>query len=580
MLRRIRRRRRDERGAMAVLIAGLSTVLLIVAAMGVDLGNAWQRKITVQKSVDVSAISAGALLPMTAANADSIYAEVASYLNRASNKVIGQPGSVTGAQLHDNDLANGEVTFPDKDTMNVVAPQAHVDYGLANIIGFDSTQVTADATVQIRTPLPAVESVLPIWVPATCVYGPLAGDVAANPPPSASPTYTNNSPRNTANVLTALTPTSMTYGTTGQTLSIVISAIPAGKTGAILRFSFGNTKYIDYRVTWATATTDTDNSRTVTVNLDEADTTKVARTPSDATVPSTTGDWQVWPLIPTSPAPPALPLAASFSNPEFPKNNTTISKFTVLGGGEVECNDHTRGNFGQLDSPRKDTNQKQTAYAENVAFGLDHQLAQFVNAPSNECQSDGNPAGAKIDDDTSDGNNCLYVDPGNDPQGLTDGLLGGGRITEGEGRLQKPTNPACNRPNLVMDGKNLNNDTLSCYLKPGYTLADITKNSGVPFDALDVSIYDSPRFFWVPVVYAGDRMLKKYLAIKTFAPVFLTDETGTSPASSTNGLVLNPGGKVQSVQIFGFNADALPIKPNADTIPFQDGGRKVVRLID
>jgi len=212
---------------------------------------------------------------------------------------------------------------------------------------------------------------------------------------------------------------------------------------------------------------------------------------------------------------------------------------------------------------------------------LDHLLAQFANAPSNECTADGNPIGAKIDDDTSDGNNCLYVDPGNDPQGLTDGLLGGGRITEGLGRLQKPTSPLCSsRPALVMDGKSLNNDVLSCFLKPGYTLADITKDTGVPFDALDVSIYDSPRFFWVPVVYAGDRMLKKYLAIKTFAPVFLTDETGTSAATGTNGMVLNAGGKVQSIQIFGFNQDALPIKPNAPTTEYQVGSRKVVRLID
>src|SRR5918994_7699287 len=99
---RLRIRPRDERGAMAILLAGLMTVLIIVAAMGVDLGNAWQRKLTVQKSVDVSTISAGHLLPKTATNSDAIYAEVATYLNKASNVVLGQPGTVTAAQLHDN----------------------------------------------------------------------------------------------------------------------------------------------------------------------------------------------------------------------------------------------------------------------------------------------------------------------------------------------------------------------------------------------------------------------------------------------------------------------------------------------
>ena len=78
---------------MVILMAGLMTVLLIVAAMGVDLGNAWQRKVTVQKSVDVSSISAGHLLPKTATNEDAIYAEVANYLNKISNHVTGQAAS-------------------------------------------------------------------------------------------------------------------------------------------------------------------------------------------------------------------------------------------------------------------------------------------------------------------------------------------------------------------------------------------------------------------------------------------------------------------------------------------------------
>ena len=76
-------------------------------------------------------------------------------------------------------------------------------------------------------------------------------------------------------------------------------------------------------------------------------------------------------------------------------------------------------------------------------------------------------------------------------------------------------------------------------------------------------------------------MLKKYLAIKTFAPVFLTDETDRRPPRpATNGLSLNPGGKVQYVQIFGFNEDALPIQPNAPTTDYQDGGRGVIRLVN
>ena len=110
---RIRVRRRDERGAVAILLAGAVTMLLIVAAMGVDLGNAWQRKITVQKSVDVSALSAGYLLPRTSSSEDAILDEVASWLNRSENVVTGQSGAVTRADLADSDPTNGQVEFID-----------------------------------------------------------------------------------------------------------------------------------------------------------------------------------------------------------------------------------------------------------------------------------------------------------------------------------------------------------------------------------------------------------------------------------------------------------------------------------
>jgi hypothetical protein len=572
---------------MAVMLAGLMTVLVIAAAMGVDLGNAWQRKVTVQKSVDVSAISAGHLLPRTSTNTDVILDEVASYLNKASNVVAGQPGSVTRVQLVDGNLSNGEVEFVDDETMRVVAPQAHVDYGLANLIGFDSTEVSAGATVQIRTPIMPIGSVLPMWVPASCVFGPLAGDIAAAPP-GGSPEYTNNSPR-AAHETGLIAPSSVVYATPNPSVSVTIIDVPANRSWAVIRFTFGDTQYVDYLVTFPITTAVAD----VTVTIPDLDTTLAHRVPDNSTVTdpnniwtitSTVGDWEVWPLIPNDAtlAPTGFPLSSTVqSTLEFPKNNKQ-GIFTVTGGGSVACDEHTRGNFGQLDSPRNDSTQKQTVYARNVAFGLDHKLAAFASEPSQyECPADGTPVNAEIDDDTTPGNNCLYVDPGNDPQGLTDGLLGGGRINEGEGRLQKPNSPLCSgRPSLVIGGKNYNNDVLSCFLKPGYTLADIAKHDGVPLDALDASIRESPRFFYVPVVWQGDRSLKKYIAIKTFAPVFLTDETVSSPASATNGLVLNPGGQVQSVQIFGFNEAALPIPPNSDTTDYQDGTRGVIRLID
>ena len=597
---------RDERGAVAVMFAVLmSAMLLVLTAIAVDLGKARTSKLSVQTSVDVTAISAAPLLPVsTDEEKESVYAEVATYLNKDGNHVPGQQPDIGTTQLHDGNMANGEVIFsanPETgllDTMRVVAPSANVAFGFARTLGVDDVDVTAEATVQVRTPLPDMQNILPVWLPSTCVYGPIAGDAEASPPPpDESPSYTLTSPQpnNNSWTLGSVSPTSAAYATTGVILDVTIDNIPANKRGAVVRMTFGDTQYVDYRVTWPTPTTAGD-SRTVSIDLDaHADSARVPNgstvsNPDETwTVTSTSGNWEIWPLIPDGELPPALPLTGPPVNAmKFPKaqgQNEGQGFFEVTGGGQIACSEHQRGNFGQLDSPRTrgplPSTQKQTVYARNVAYGLDHELVPFINPASLECTGDGNPEGALIDAvQSQDGRNCLYVDPGNDPQGLTDGLLGGGRITQGQGRLEKPTNPACNRPDYMHSGRAYNNDTLSCYLKPGYTLDDIAKDTGVPEGALDKSIFDSPRFFWVAVVHAPDRQLKKYLAIKTFAPVFLTDETKSSPATDRNGLVVNGGGKVQSMQLFGFHPDALPVKPNADTTDYEVGGRKVVRLIN
>ena len=481
------------------------------------------------------------------------------------------------------------------DTMRVVAPSATVAFGFAGAFGADDVDVSGEATVQVRTPLPDMQSVLPVWLPSTCVFGPLAGDAeSAPPPPDASPTYTLNSPQTGQNtwITGTVSPPSASYAAANVALSVTIDNLPADKLGAIIRLTFGDTQYVDYRVTWQSPT-QAGESRTVTIDLDDPAASRVptgatVSNPNDNwTVTSTAGKWEIWPLIPNGATPPQLPLSSPSTDVTFPKaqgQNQRQGFFEVTGGGEVACAENQRGNFGQLDSPRtrgpETSGNKQTVYALNVAYGLDHKLTTFPDPASFECHGDNNPEGALVDDDPSeDGRNCLYVDPGNDPQGLTDGLLGGGRISQGKGRLEKPTNPRCNRQDYLLGNHNYNNDTLSCFLKPGYSLADIAKDDGVPLDALDESIFDSPRFFWVAVVHQDDRMLKKYLAIKTFAPVFITDETVSTPATIDNGLVLNGGGKLKSMQLFGFNADALPVKPNADTTDYEIGTRKAVRLI-
>jgi hypothetical protein len=229
---------RDERGAVAVMFAVLmGALLLVITAIAVDLGKARTSKLAVQTSVDVTAISAAALLPVsTDEEKELVYAEVADYLNKDGNHVQGQQPDIGTAQLHDGTLGNGEVIFsanPDTgllDTMRVVAPSANVDFGFAGTLGVDDVDVIAEATVQVRTPLPDMQEVLPVWLPSTCVYGPIAGDAEASPPPpDESPSYTLNQPNvnNNSWTLGSVSPTSAAYATQGVSLDVTINNIPA-----------------------------------------------------------------------------------------------------------------------------------------------------------------------------------------------------------------------------------------------------------------------------------------------------------------------------------------------------------------
>ena len=88
-------RRRDERGAYAVMFALLATSLFGLAALGVDLGNVYQRKAETQSQADLAATSAAARLPVSQAAAVQAAAD---YLNH--NRTLGQ-SPITTAQLTD-----------------------------------------------------------------------------------------------------------------------------------------------------------------------------------------------------------------------------------------------------------------------------------------------------------------------------------------------------------------------------------------------------------------------------------------------------------------------------------------------
>ena len=180
-------RRRDERGAVAIIAAISALTLFGIAAMAVDLGNAFARERNVQASADFAALAGGRNLPgpatNTSANAsDPSVQAVADYLNRnrprndgtsactwdsGSNTWLGS-SCVTPQKLVDGDYTNGEVVFSNGgDYMTVYSPQARVDFGLANAIGFSHVNVSKSAEVGLFSP----GGSLPFYTSITCSWG-------------------------------------------------------------------------------------------------------------------------------------------------------------------------------------------------------------------------------------------------------------------------------------------------------------------------------------------------------------------------------------------------------------------------
>ena len=554
MMRR-RPGQRGEQGAVAVFVAILATLLMAMAALSVDLGNAWARKRAVQTQVDVSALSAGHLLPQTAATTNDIVDQVADYLNRVNNQVYGQ-SDVTRAQLLDGSLTNGEVIFSNGGKrMRVVSPAAHVEFGLAGVLGFDSAEVGATATVEIQSQIPQ-NDVFPFALPSGCPYGPGIADTEANG--HASPTPSGEfSPATGEKGSHTIGPLSQSSSAAGTTVSIStdLSGLPNNSTGGVIRFRVGDSTIVNYPVSWAEVKNNTGEPRTVHFTV----TTAVTDTP---------GTWNVWAI-------------AGGGN----KYSTASQPFTVTGAASespsasVGCTTSASGNFGQLESPRDDEHRKPEAFAINIAKGLDHVVVPFEDPSSDDCGKNSPIPGASLDVDTTDGHNCLHTNNGNDGPKVMDGLVSGTGSVAGRLDVVNGTTRSGCGSNGSINGKTVNNDKLSCFLRNGATLNQIAQDSGVTEAMLDPAVTDSPRFVWLPVVYSTNRSGAEFQPIKTFVPAFITDETAATPASSKNGVTWS-GNKVSSIQVFSFNAMALPIDERDPSTSYDPNQRSIVRLID
>ncbi|QIG42361.1 hypothetical protein G5V58_05885 [Nocardioides anomalus] len=183
-------RRRDERGAVVVITALLtSAVLVLVAALTVDLGNTWARRGQLQTQADNAALFAGTYLPAATAPARLAAAKAAVYY-LACHPVPGQAASVNdGYPLPRNAdgsafcstvsgpadstydtpaaalITAGSIRFPTPDQIEVTTPWARVDYGFARAAGVDDTLQRKAATARVLSP----GSVLPMGGSLGCI---------------------------------------------------------------------------------------------------------------------------------------------------------------------------------------------------------------------------------------------------------------------------------------------------------------------------------------------------------------------------------------------------------------------------
>jgi hypothetical protein len=575
------------------MVGLLATVLFSSAALAVDLGNTWARKRTVQKQVDIVALSVGWMLPMHPSNEQAIANKVASSYDATSNQVSGQ-SLVTGSQLINGNLSDGEILFQNNDgtsctdncpQMKLIAPPATVQLGLAAVMGITQENVVTTATVRITSGLPPATKTLPFWLPSGCGFGQTEADTTQGgtsgdtSTPTPTPTATATATATASQYVPSPVGSHSLSGPGVTTLAYLSSATLSGysvsgvansvKKVTLRAFPPSGSNYVDF------AAQTTGNGAIPSFSVS----TEITATP---------GDWAVYALAqknnsisysnnsliirvsqPVAPTPTASPTATASSSPDV----------------TVGCVGQNRGNFGQLDSPRLDGGTKQQRLAENIALGLDHTLVPYQFAPGQAEQKDCGSGStllpsAQLDVTSQAGNNCITGDTGNDGPKMMDGLVQGiggtipGRLDVRNGHTTCP-----GRSDMTQSGVVVNNDVLSCYLRNGATLDTITQSSGVDTTMLDPSVMNSPRFVWLPVVFATDRAQKNYQPIREFVPGFITDETQTSAATSANGLVIN-GNSVQVLNIFTFNPTALPPVEASQSVAYNpDVGDGIVRLV-
>jgi Flp pilus assembly protein TadG len=568
---------RDESGAVSIMVAAMVVVLLSLAAIGVDLGNAMNRKQLTQNGADFAALSGAGGLPDTGA---STVQAVADSLNHNQPSSDGAEdcnpdagATITTSMLRDTNEANGEVTFSMGNTqMRVVSPAARVQFGLANVMGFEDTCVQSEATVMVGTP--GAEKVFPSFATDGCDWGQrtIFAPASSTTGPSFEPNLRDefDSHKNiTTFDLTIENPSPDSVPVNPPATTVTLRGTHLETVTKIGFFQEDTGAF----QTIPKSSFDTQNSATITITL-----------PDDLpTLTTAAGLWWVRVY-----APKLNPTDTTLEWSEI-KSGTKLQTIPFeVGESFLRCAGVAAGSFGDVILPRTQpagiTSSDWLAMniAKNLQVGPPKlSLSTYPGAPTTVYGASTAPNYCVTSDtrtiystvtgtpDIRANTNCVDNGTGLTANTATDGLIAGIKIgsTTYPGRLNTPTDSACaSRISVTVNGpsalttKLINNDVLTCFIKSGTTVQQVASKSYPGGPVFSCDIYDSPRFLYQPVLQVRPGGGSHHYSIVDFRPAFITDQEPTATKGdgpiNNNGVTITDG-RVTQLDVVFFHPDAL-----------------------
>ena len=545
-------RSRDEHGATAVLFALLALVLLGVSALAVDVGQVYAKRAALQSNVDLAVMAAAAELDSDGACNPEVVAAAIDYLQKDTNEVPDQVTLDLGGSPGDGD---GFIRCNDW-KVELWAPTAHVDYGLARAVMNEDTadegiDVPAYAAAQIKSP--SQTDTLPMYAVSGCDNG---AQTLTDPPPGPAPTSTAppTTPVGDADIKNPLTvtPNDVDSGTAAP--------YPVTVTGEVKSLGGYTAQAVFYNATGLTYPAT-----------------------GSATVP-TGGGYKAFSIaVPTVPAEVLASNGIWWVRVKFTSGATTKwSKYQDSGaftvGNLLFCDGMVSGNFGTLRLARNDA--VSAKWIEmNIINGVQPQLVTNASSAVPCSPVDSDHAVVSPTD-------CISTDPGFPNEAATDGFVNG---SSGEpGRLKTPTMDGCDRnggSDMTAASPNLNDDILTCFILGGHSVGDVV--AGVD-NILSADIFDSPRFFYIPIipVEAANGASGAYPIIG-FRPGFITEESMAATATARGAITGHNGitfhsGHIETIKVVLFPESALPdtAPPRGGEIDYTGSGTKVLTLVE